>query len=256
MRGALKADKGVFCEKPVAMTLHDTAAVYEEADHVGRPLYSAFQRRFDPNVRSLRDRVRGGDIGTLHVIKSCSRDSPLPSIQFLMTSGGIFHDCAVHDIDIVCWIVGEAPLTAYATAHSFIPSIGEINDVDTVAIVLKFPSGAIATVDLSRHACYGYDQRLEVFGDQGMLVSENRAPTTLRQATSRGVFTDPIDYSFPDRYSEAYRFELDHFIEVVKGTAEMEITSYDALLANRVADACEKSYKTGQVVSVNIDLKN
>lgn len=253
VRQSLTANKGVFCEKPVARSLHNTAALYDEADRVGRPLYSAFQRRFDPSLRSLHERVKQGDVGKLHVIKSCSRDSPLPTTEFLRMSGGIFHDCAVHDIDVICWMVGEAPTTAYATAHSFIPSIAEIGDVDTVAIVLKFPCGAIATVDLSRHAVYGYDQRVELFGDQGMIISENRAPTTLRQATAKGVISDPIDFSFPHRYREAYEYELEHFVDVMKGLTELEVTRHDALLAGLVADACELSYKTGQTVQVDME---
>lgn len=227
--------------------------MYDEADRVGKPLYCAFQRRFDPSLRSLHERVKQGDIGKLHVIKSCSRDSPLPAIEFLKMSGGMFHDCAVHDIDVICWMVGEAPVSAYAAAHSFIPSIAEIGDVDTVAIVLKFPSGVIATVDLSRHAVYGYDQRLEVFGDQGMILSENRYPTTLCQASSKGVNSDPIDYSFPIRYKEAYEYELDHFVDVMKGSKEVEISRHDALLAIRIADACEMSYKLGQTVPIDMD---
>ena len=144
-------------------------------------------------------------------------------------------------------------MTAYAAAHSFIPSIGEIGDVDTVAIVLKFPSGVIATVDLSRHAVYGYDQRVELFGDQGMIISENRAPIALRQATSKGVISDPIDYSFPVRYKEAYEYELEHFVDVIKGSTELKITRNDALLAGCIADACEMSYKSGQTVQVDMD---
>lgn len=105
----MKAKKAVFCEKPVAENQSDTAKCYEMAEKIGTPLFCAFNRRFDPSYSEVRDRVRRGEVGHVHMIKSVSRDSPLPTIEYLEISGGIFHDCLVHDIDIITWVLGEYP---------------------------------------------------------------------------------------------------------------------------------------------------
>jgi len=135
---------------------------YRLAKEVGRPLFCAFNRRFDVSMSRLRDRVREGAIGKVYQVKTTSRDSPLPSMAYLKISTGIFHDCAVHDIDMACWVVGERHEGVFAQGSAFDPEIGAIGDVDKVVIVLKFPSGVLASIDLSRHSQYGYDQRLEV----------------------------------------------------------------------------------------------
>ncbi len=162
VRRGLKAHKAVFCEKPVAAEIDRIRECYELSEEVKRPLFCAFNRRFDHAMSNLRDRVNRGEIGKVYQIKTTSRDSPLPAIAYLKISKGMFHDCAIHDIDMVCWIVGEQPESVFAQGSAFDPEIKAIGDVDTIAIVLKFPSGVIASIDLSRHSQYGYDQRLEV----------------------------------------------------------------------------------------------
>lgn len=106
---SLNAKKAVFCEKPVAETRSNTEKCFEAAKKVGKPLFTAFNRRFDPSYVAVRDRVRNGDVGHVHTVKIVSRDSPLPTIDYLKVSGGVFHDCMVHDIDMMIWILGEYP---------------------------------------------------------------------------------------------------------------------------------------------------
>jgi myo-inositol 2-dehydrogenase/D-chiro-inositol 1-dehydrogenase len=162
VRTALTAGKAVFCEKPIAATKQAIGKCYDLAAKVNRPLFCAFNRRFDAGMSTLRQKVRDQQIGTVYQVRTTSRDSPLPSMSYLKISRGIFHDCAVHDIDMVCWIVGEEPCGVFAQGSAFDPEIEAIGDVDTVAIILKFPSRVIATIELNRHSQYGYDQRLEV----------------------------------------------------------------------------------------------
>ncbi len=162
VRKSLTAGKAVFCEKPVAPNLKAIAEVYDLAEKVKRPLFCAFNRRFDSGMSNLRSQVKKGKIGQIYQVNTTSRDSPFPSIEYLKISCGIFHDCAVHDIDMVCWIIEEEPCGVFAQGSAFDPAIKEIGDVDTVSIILKFPSGVLATIDLNRHSKYGYDQRLEV----------------------------------------------------------------------------------------------
>ena len=161
-RAALKSGRSVFCEKPVAGNIKDTAACYDEAAKMNTTLLCAFNRRFDPAMFNVQAQVKAGKIGQLYEIKTCSRDSPRPLNSFLKISGGMFHDCGVHDIDLVCWIAGEEPVGVFAMGSVFDEDIKDMGDVDTIAIMLKFPSGVLATINLSRHSSYGYDQRLEV----------------------------------------------------------------------------------------------
>ncbi|CAH1269687.1 Hypp4231 [Branchiostoma lanceolatum] len=250
---ALKAGKDVLCEKPIAADMKTTALVYDEAEKQGRILLCAFNRRFDPALLNLEERVKKGEVGQIHRFKTSSRDSPLPSIEYLRISGGIFHDCAVHDIDECLWIMKELPTQVHTMAHCFTPAIAELDDVDTVSITMKFSSGAIASLDLSRLSTYGYDQRTEVYGSKGMLMNHNTSPTGLHHSNSNGETAQPMYYSFPQRYAASYRGELVHFLNLIQGLEEPCIVKKDTLLSSHIAEACEESHRTGQAVSLSYD---
>jgi len=248
---ALEAKKAVFCEKPIAEKLENTKKLFQLADKVGKPLFSAFNRRFDASYAHLRNRVRAGEVGNVLTVKVCSRDSPLPSMEYLKVSGGIFHDCAVHDIDQILFSLGELPTKVSCLANANIPEIANIDDFDTVAINMSFPSGAVGMIDLSRQCCYGYDQRLEVFGEKGMLKAENRAPVgNVELFTHDSIKSCPIDYSFPSRYGDAYRREIDHFIEVLDGKTKLLVSPNNNLAVSKIATAAEESARTGKVISL------
>ena len=162
VRKGLLAGKAVFCEKPLAGSIQDIDACYDLAAKANRPLFCAFNRRFDDAMSSICKQVREGKVGKVYQIKTCSRDSPTPSLDYIKISGGMYHDCAVHDIDMICWILDEEPESVMAYGEAVDPEIKAVGDVDTIVIVLKFPSGVLGMIDLSRHCPYGYDQRLEV----------------------------------------------------------------------------------------------
>ncbi|XP_058954172.1 myo-inositol 2-dehydrogenase-like [Pocillopora verrucosa] len=246
----LRAGKAVFCEKPIAPTLQAIEHCYKEADNQHLPLLCAFNRRFDPTVRSVFDRVRKDDIGNIQVVKTTSRDSAPPSEGYIRISGGIFHDSCVHDVDLLCWMLGEAPHTVFCLAHAFHAHIGAMNDVDTVGVVMKFPSGAIGQIDMSRHAVYGYDQRVEVFGSGGMLTSDNQSSLCATYFHASGSTQNPIKVSFPQRYSQAYELEMNHFIDVIKHKDNLLISKDDVLRSFTVVEAIEKSFRTGKPVSL------
>ncbi|RWS27664.1 inositol 2-dehydrogenase-like protein [Leptotrombidium deliense] len=247
---ALEAKKAVFCEKPLATCYEGMKKCYSLAKKHNLPIFCAFNRRFDPSFRQIKERVASGEIGKIHVIKTCSRDSPLPSMDYIKTSGGIFHDCGVHDIDLVCWILNEFPISVCTQAHSFIPEIAALNDFDTVSITMKFPSGAIAIIDLSRLAVYGYDQRLEVFGSNGMLCSNGVTPTAVVHHSGTGATNVPICYSFASRYSEAYNLEVEHFIDCVQNEKETEIKDYQTLAVKKIATYCEESARKHTFIDI------
>ncbi|XP_063374709.1 uncharacterized oxidoreductase YrbE-like [Cydia amplana] len=246
-------DKDVYCEKPIAENIEDTKKCYEAAKIKGKALFAAFNRRFDESYRALRDRVRKGEVGHVQILKVTARDSPLPSIDYLKTSGGIFHDCLVHDIDVTCWVLGELPTRVQAHATALVPEIKAIDDFDNVAFLLSFPSGAVAIGDNSRFSAYGYDQRLEAFGNKGMIKVENERPIAAVEAYigHEGIQQSPIFYSFPSRYKRAYQNELEHFLDVIQYKVPMEVTSWQTLAVSKIATATEQAARTGKAVDLD-----
>ncbi|XP_037040496.1 myo-inositol 2-dehydrogenase-like [Bradysia coprophila] len=250
---ALNAKKAVFCEKPIAETRANAEKCFEVAKKVGQPLLTAFNRRFDPSYVAVRDRVRNGEIGHVHTVKIVSRDSPLPTLDYLKTSGGIFHDCMVHDIDVMIWTLGEYPTSVAVQATANFPEIKAIDDFDTVAATLKFASGTLGMISLSRYACYGYDMRFEAFGPKGMVRAENEQPIHCveTQYEHNGPNAAPIWYSFASRFKNAYSQEMNHFFDIVLGKCESSIVTPKGVLAvSKIASACEESARTNKMVEL------
>jgi len=250
---AIRAGKAIMCEKPISLNVKEIDECYNEAKKHGVQLLCGYQRRSDPSFVQLQETCRKGGIGTLQIVKTISRDNPVPTLAYLKISGGIFHDCGSHDIDVTRWIFQEDPIEVFAVASAFNPAIKELNDFDTVLITLKFPSGGIANIDLARKAAYGYDQRIEVLGDKGMVQAQNRQPTTVIHSTEQGVNSDPFCYSFPQRYEHAYALELDHFVDVIEGKAETRLSHDDARKVAIIADAAEESVRSGRKVVISYD---
>jgi len=245
----IKAGKAIMCEKPISLDVKEIDECYNEAKKHNVPLLCGYQRRSDPSFVQLQETCKKGGVGTVQIVKTISRDNPVPTLAYLKISGGIFHDCGSHDIDVCRWVVGEDPFEVYATASTFNQDIKALNDFDTVMITLRFPGGAIGSIDLSRKACYGYDQRIEVLGDKGMVQSMNRQPTTTILSNEQGVHGDPNCYSFPQRYEHAYAIELDHFADVINGKAP-KLSHDDCRKVAIIADAAELSVRTGEKVAI------
>jgi len=247
---SIRAGKAVMCEKPISLKVEEIDECYKESEKHKIPLLCGYQRRHDPSFAQLQETCRKGGIGTLQICKTMSRDNPVPTIAYLKISGGIFHDCGSHDIDLCRWILNEDPIEVFTMASVFHKEIAEINDFDTVLITLKFPSGALGSIDLSREAVYGYDQRIEVLGNGGMVQAENKQPTTMVLHNRQGISVDPNCYSFPQRYEHAYAKELDHFADIIHGKATPKLTHEDARKVAIIADAAEESARTGKPVSM------
>jgi myo-inositol 2-dehydrogenase/D-chiro-inositol 1-dehydrogenase len=131
------------------------------------------------------------------MIKVCSRDSPLPNIDYIKISGGIYLDCIIHDFDMLRFVTGKNPKEIFSVASSFFEGIGACGDVDNVLVTLKYDDGMIACIDVSRFAAYGYDQRVEAFGSKGCLSSEHRTDSSTCLATKDGLLRPVIHHSFP-----------------------------------------------------------
>jgi len=221
---ALKADKAVLAEKPISHELHEVAEAVEFAKSRNLPFVCGYQRRADRHFRALKCQLDAGAIGKIKVMKTCSRDNPLPPLEYLRTSGGIFHDMLIHDFDMLNFLTnGEEPESVTAIGHCYNEEIRKMNDIDTCAVMFKYANGMMAMVDTSRDAAYGYDQRIEVFGETGMLTAHNELTSTVELATAQGHLRPPAQFSFPQRYLQAYRSELTEFIELVRAGRESDL---------------------------------
>ncbi|XP_010222704.1 PREDICTED: uncharacterized protein LOC104576980 [Tinamus guttatus] len=249
--GALRAGKGVFCERLPSLDRQTAEACFDEADRCGRPLVCGFYKRFDPALQFLYKKVRDSRaLGRIHRISTISSIYPAASLNFLKKSGGIFYNAAVHDIDIISLLLGEsAPDTVFSLGHAFCADMAYLKDADTVAVSMKFPSGAIVTLDISQHCTRSCDHRLEVHGSQGALRVDNRNPLGI---TEHGTSVSVCSQSQADRYSDAHRELFRHFIRTLKGKEPPMITKEQFLWTIQVAAAAEQSWRNGSAV----DLRN
>jgi myo-inositol 2-dehydrogenase/D-chiro-inositol 1-dehydrogenase len=251
VEAAARAGKAIFCEKPLDLDRRRAEACLAVAKECGVPLMVGFNRRFDPNFARLEREIRDGRIGKLETLAITSRDPAPPPIDFVRRSGGLFRDMMIHDLDMACWLSGEAPIEVYAMASVLVdPAIGEAGDVDTAVVMLRMPSGALCQISNSRRAVYGYDQRIEAFGSKGALRAENVVESTVAFAGADGIVTDKPLHFFLERYAEAYRRELDHFIAAVAdGTAPL-VGGDDGVRGLALADAAVESHRTGRAVKL------
>lgn len=246
-RQGLEHGKHVLCEKPLAEKAQEVRSTVELAQSKKLKLIVAFNRRYDPSYRRIHEQVRRGDIGQVRLVKTCSRDSPLPPIEYIKISGGIFHDCFVHDLDLILWMARELPVEVYASGHAYDADYAKLGDFDTAVVSMKFRSGMMSLTDLSRHSAAGYDQRIEVFGPKGCLKLDEFPRAGWEKHTEFGV-TRPVNcYSFASRYLEAYALELTNLFNLIEGHKTMEPMNLPYLNhICKITDACERSARTGK----------
>lgn len=243
--------KHIFCEKPLDHDLKRIDMALDAVKKAGVKLLVGFNRRFDPSFKNARDLVKSGKIGKPHLVRITSRDPSPPPAEYIKISGGLFLDMAIHDFDMCRYITGEEVSEIYATGLALVdPQIGQLGDIDTAVTVLNYKSGAICTIDNSRKAVYGYDQRLEVFGSEGCIVVGNRYPHNGEIYTSQNVAHGLPCHFFLDRYAESYVEEAKHFMQVISGKEEPLVIGYDGKISVEMALAAKKSLTTKQPVKM------
>ena len=243
-----EAGKAAFCEKPIDLDLARVHSAASRLEALQGRVFLAFNRRFDPNFRALRSRLSSGAVGTLETLQITSHDPAPPPMSFIPTSGGLFKDMAIHDLDMARWLLGEEPSEVFATASCLVdPEIGRAGDVDTAKIILKTPTGRICVISNSRRSGYGYDQRIEAYGSAGMVRASNAMESTVEQWNEGGIATDRFQNFFLDRYRDAYRHEMDHFVQILQGGAP-EVGYRDGIAALELAEAAATSAATDQLV--------
>ena len=248
---SIDAGVHVMCEKPIDLDIKRVDALLEKVKGAKTQIALGFNRRFDPNFASINSRVKAGEIGNLEQLIIISRDpAPAPK-EYIEVSGGIFRDMTIHDFDMARFFVPEIVEVTARGANSFSDYIAEVGDFDSVNVVMRGKNKELITIVNSRHASYGYDQRIEAFGSLGMLTASNQLPTTVRAFTATQTeVADPYLNFFLERYSVAYRQELADFVTGIKNGKATNPTYEDGRQALILADAALESAKSGKSISL------
>ncbi|MBA4852248.1 inositol 2-dehydrogenase [Emticicia sp. BO119] len=244
-------DKSVFCEKPLDLSLEITKTLLQKAENLGVPLMIGFNRRFDRDFMEARKAVSEGKIGNPQIVKITNRDPSLPSIEFVKTSGGMFMDFTIHDFDMARYMMDKEVVEVYAKGLVFFDEeMAKVGDVDTALTTLTFADGTYAVLDNSRKAVFGYDQRLEIFGDKGMIQVENNLANRNVLYNENGIHQALPLNSFTQRYIDSYCKEMEAFIGALLNKTPVPIKNEDIIMATLLAYAAKKSMDEQRPVKI------
>ncbi len=247
-----QAGKHIFCEKPIAHSLPQIDAALAAANTAGVKLQIGFNRRFDSNFARVRQAILSGEIGTARLLHIISRDPAPPPLSYIKVSGGMFMDMTIHDFDMARFLIGDEVEEIYTAGAVMVdPAIGEAGDLDTAIITLRFRNGVIGTIENSRQAAYGYDQRVEVFGSEGKISTANNFPNQAEVSTGSNIRRDlPFNF-FMDRYTDSYVSELRSFVNAILDNQPTEVEGVDGRIPVVMAMAARKSYDEGRPVRLS-----
>ena len=249
---AIKAGKHVFCEKPIDHDVEKIMEVIKALEGTNIKYQVGFNRRFDHNFQSLQEAVAQGKVGTPQIIKITSRDPEPPSIDYVKVSGGMFLDMTIHDFDMVRFLAGCDAQEVYVQSANLVDlAIGEAGDVDTAVITLKMENGAIAVIDNCRKAVYGYDQRAEVFGSEGMAAISNDIQSNVVISNTQVVTGEKPMFYFLERYMDAYGKEIAAFIDAIENDKDTPLNVYDGLKPVLMGLAAKKSSQEHRPVKIS-----
>lgn len=249
---AANAGKHIFCEKPIALELDAIDRALAAVEQAGVKLQIGFNRRFDANYKRVREAIMSGEVGDPHILRITSRDPAPPPISYVRVSGGLFLDMTIHDFDMARFLIGSEIDEVHAVAGVRVdPAIGEAGDIDTAVILLKFANGVIGTIDNSRQAAYGYDQRCEVFGSKGAIHTLNNHPNTAVVSTAQAVRIDNPHRFFMTRYVESYQNEIQAFVCAIQNDAPSPVSGFDGRQAVVIGMAAKKSHLEGRPVKIS-----
>ena len=249
---AIEAGKHVFCEKPVDHSIEKIRQVQEALEQHPVKYQVGFNRRFDHNFEAVQRAVAAGKIGDPHIIRITSRDPEPPSLDYIKVSGGMFLDMTIHDFDMACFLAGCNAEEIYVQAAVMVdPAIGDAGDVDTAVITMKMENGTIVTIDNSRKAVYGYDQRVEVFGSEGMIAVSNDTVSSAVISTVEGVTGEKPLHFFLERYMQSYAKEIQCFIQAIEQNTDTPLGILDGLEPVRMGLAARKSLEEHRPVKLS-----
>jgi len=250
-REAARKGKHIFCEKPLDLDVERIRETLKIVDEAGVKFQIGFNRRFDHNFRALRDAVEAGKVGDPHIIRITSRDPAPPNPAYIQVSGGIFMDMTIHDFDMTRFLSGSEVEEIYVQGAVLVdPEIGKAGDIDTAIITMKMANGALAVIDNSRKAAYGYDQRAEVFGSKGSVASSNDSASTAVLSNEEGVTAEKPLYFFLERYMGSFTTEMKEFITAIREDGPTPVGPVDALRPVQIALAARESLDAGKPVKI------
>jgi myo-inositol 2-dehydrogenase/D-chiro-inositol 1-dehydrogenase len=248
---AARAGKAIFCEKPVSLDLAELDRALAAVEESGVPFGIGFNRRFDPAHGAVRDAVLGGRIGEPQLVRISSRDPAPPPLDYVRVSGGIFLDMTIHDFDMARFVTGSEVVEVYARGAVRVePSFEDAGDVDTAVVLLTHEDGCLTTIDNSRQAVYGFDQRVEAFGPLGMAASENPLTHTGVVHTAEGASLPTLPYFFLDRYIPSYVREWEAFLAAVRAGETPPVSAADARAPLVIGIAAWRSLREGRPVRI------
>ena len=243
-----KAGKPILCEKPIDLDINKVNDCFNEIKNLGVPIQIGFNRRFDESHRKLKLAKDKGEIGNLEMIIITSRDPSPSTLEYHKTSGGLFRDCTIHDFDLSRFYLDNDPIVEISAFASNLVSedLRKIGDYDTAMILMKSKNGVLIHINNSRRSVYGYDQRVEIFGSKGMLISNNQTQTSVEKFNKEGTFVkEPILDFFIERYDQAYKSQLNDFINKIREHKKPSVTYEDGqsalILANAAYESLEKN---------------
>lgn len=250
LEAAIQSKKPIFCEKPLAQTMEGVRRIKAEVAKAGAYLQIGFMRRFDPGYATARRQIEAGAIGEVVGVYSMTRDPKLPPYEYIATSGGIYADLAIHDFDIVRFLMGDEVTSVYAIGGVYkYDGLHRYGDVDNTFCTLRFAKGGMGTIHGSRNAVYGYDVRAEVYGTEGSLRIGYDRETPVLLLDRRGASHDYVPFFF-ERFQSAYRLELEAFVRAVQHGEPPPVGVDDGEKALAIAEAALKSLRTGLPVDV------
>ena len=250
---ALNFGKHIFCEKPVDLELGRVKDVKDLVAKTGKKYMVGFNRRFDHNFMAIKENIDKGLIGKLELIQITSRDPEPPPISYVKVSGGLFCDMMIHDFDMVRYLSSSNPKSLTAIGDALVnPKIKtEGNDIDTAIVSIELENGALAVITNSRRASYGYDQRAEVHGELGALSCSNDTSNKLVISSKDGIIHEKPLYFFLERYLNAYKMEIEIFVDSIINNKETPVTIEEAYQSLLLAKAAQKSLIENRKVYIN-----
>jgi myo-inositol 2-dehydrogenase/D-chiro-inositol 1-dehydrogenase len=251
MIAAARAGKAIFCEKPVSLDLGELDGALAAVEESGVPFQIGFNRRFDPAHASVQAAVAAGTVGEPHLVRISSRDPAPPPIEYVRTSGGIFLDMTIHDFDMARFVTGSEVTEVFARGAVRVDqAFAQAGDVDTAVVTLTHENGCLTTIDNSRRAAYGFDQRVEVFGSDGVAASENPLAHTGVVRTTTGTSQPPLPYFFLERYLPSYEYAWQAFVSAVRSGTPTSPSAADARAPLVIGLAASRSLRDGRPVRV------
>jgi myo-inositol 2-dehydrogenase / D-chiro-inositol 1-dehydrogenase len=251
LRRAAEAGKAIYCEKPIGLDYDEAEKAVRAVRAAGVSAMLGFNRRFDASHAAVKEAVDRGEVGNVEIVQLTARGDKPPPISYIKTSGGQLRDQTIHFFDLLRWLTNDEPVEVYAIGAALVdPAIGEAGDVDTLIVSLRMASGALCQINNSRRAAYGYDEKIEVFGSEGMAESTRQNFRGLSLYKGRQILSDGLHPAWFERIEQSYYDAIDAFLKSVEKGIRPSPTLEDGLKAQLIADKATESIKTGQPIKI------